>query len=73
MSVVCCMLSGVAKTIRIEILTSISGVKFDECYQKKVVDEIDGIQVPIISLEKLKINKKASGRHKDLDDYEHLP
>jgi predicted nucleotidyltransferase len=59
--------------MRIEILTSISGVKFDECYQKKVVDEIDGIQIAIISLEKLKINKKASGRHKDLDDYEHLP
>jgi predicted nucleotidyltransferase len=63
---------GVAP-MRIEILTSISGVKFDECDQEKVVDEIDGIQVPIISLEKLKINKKASGRHKDLDDYEHLP
>ncbi len=63
---------GVAP-IRLEILTSISGVKFDECYQKKVVDEIDGIQVAIISLEKLKINKKTSGRHKDLDDYERLP
>jgi predicted nucleotidyltransferase len=63
---------GVAP-MRIEILTSISGVEFDECYQKKIVDEIDGIQVPIISLEQLKINKKASGRHKDLDDYENLP
>ncbi len=62
-----------AAPMRIEILTSISGVKFDECYQKKVVDEIDGIKVPIISLEQLKINKKASGRHKDLDDYENLP
>jgi len=59
--------------IRIEILTSISGVSFDECYPKKVVDEIDGIQVNIISLEQLKINKKASGRHKDLDDFENLP
>jgi hypothetical protein len=63
---------GVAP-IRIEILTSISGVNFEECYQKKVVDEIDGIQVNIIDLKHLKINKKASGRHKDLDDYEKLP
>ena len=63
---------GVAP-IRIEILTSISGVYFDECYQQKIVDEIDGIKVNVISLEQLKINKKASGRHKDLDDYENLP
>ena len=63
---------GVAP-IRIEIITSISGVDFDECYQQKIVDEIDGIKVNIISLEQLKINKKASGRHKDLDDYENLP
>ena len=63
---------GVAP-MRIEILTSISGVEFDECYHKKILDEIDGIEVSIISLEQLKINKKASGRHKDLDDYENLP
>ena len=63
---------GVAP-IRIEILTSISGVNFEECYQKKVADEIDGIQVDIINLRHLKINKKASGRHKDLDDFENLP
>jgi len=63
---------GVAP-IRIEILTSISGVNFEECYQKKVGDEIDGIQVDIINLKHLKINKKASGRHKDLDDFENLP
>ncbi|MFO7665519.1 MAG: nucleotidyltransferase [Desulfobacterales bacterium] len=63
---------GVAP-MRIEILTSISGVNFEECYQQKVVDVIDGVQVDIINLEQLKINKKASGRHKDLDDFENLP
>jgi predicted nucleotidyltransferase len=63
---------GVAP-MRIEILTTISGVDFEDCYQKKVVDEIDGIKVDIINLEQLKINKRASGRHKDLDDYENLP
>ncbi len=59
--------------IRIEILTTISGVSFDECFKERIVDEIDGIEVNIISLNKLKINKKASARYKDLDDYENLP
>jgi len=35
-------------------------------------DNIDGFNVNIISLKHLKINKKASGRFKDLDDLEHL-
>jgi len=59
--------------IRIEILTTISGVDFEECFQQRIVDEIDGVKVNIIGLKQLKINKKASGRHKDLDDFENLP
>jgi predicted nucleotidyltransferase len=49
--------------MRIEILTSISGVNFDESFQQRIIDEIDGVQVNIINLEQLKINKKACGRH----------
>ncbi len=63
---------GVAP-IRIELATEISGVSFGECYAKRVVALIDGVRVNLISLSKLKKNKKASGRHKDLDDLEHLP
>jgi phage replication-related protein YjqB (UPF0714/DUF867 family) len=59
--------------MRIEILTTISGVNFEECFQQRIVDEIDGIEVNVISLNQLKINKKASGRYKDLDDFENLP
>ncbi len=59
--------------IRIEITTTISGVTFTECYTQRVIDEIDGIRVNLINLDQLKINKKASGRNKDLDDLEHLP
>ena len=59
--------------IRIEILTTISGVNFEECFKQRLVDEIDGVKINIIGLKQLKINKKASGRHKDLDDYENLP
>lgn len=59
--------------IRIEIATTISGVSFDECYQARITDAIDDIEVSIISLAHLKANKKAAGRHKDLDDLENLP
>jgi len=59
-------------TFRVEVLTSISGVSFDECYAERVVDNIDDVNVSIISLRHLKINKKASGRLKDLSDLEHL-
>lgn len=59
--------------LRIEILTSISGVTFDECYRDRVVDLLDGIEVSIISLPHLKANKQASGRYKDLMDLEELP
>lgn len=58
---------------RIELLTSISGVSFDVCYAERVIDTIDGVTVPIISLRHLKINKKASARLKDLADLENLP
>jgi len=59
--------------IRIEVLTDISGVSFKECYEKRVTDFIDDIKVDIISLKYLRINKKASGRFKDINDLEHLP
>jgi len=62
-----------AAPMRIEIVTTISGVSFGECYAARVTDVLDGVAVEIISLQHLKLNKKASGRHKDLDDLEHLP
>jgi hypothetical protein len=59
--------------LRIEILTTASGVTFDECYAERTVDVLDGVEVNLIGLKHLKINKKACGRHKDFDDLEHLP
>jgi len=59
--------------VRIEIMTTISGVSFEECYPERVKDELDGVEVNLISLRHLKINKKAFGRHKDLNDLENLP
>ena len=59
--------------VRLEITTSISGVSFDECYKNRLVETLDGVEVNLISLRDLKVNKKASGRHKDLNDLENLP
>ena len=58
--------------MRIEILTSVSGVEFDECYASRIEERWDDVAVNIISLEKLKANKRASGRLKDLSDLDHL-
>jgi hypothetical protein len=59
--------------LRLELLTTISGVEFGECYAHRTVDVIDGVPVNVISLHHLKVNKQASGRLKDLSDLEHLP
>ena len=58
--------------IRIDVTTAISGVEFDQCYTDRVTDTIQGVEVSLISLDQLKVNKRASGRFKDLDDLEHL-
>lgn len=58
--------------MRLEITTSISGVEFEECYQTRIVDTLDGIEVNLIDLEHLKKNKQASGRAKDIADLENL-
>jgi predicted nucleotidyltransferase len=59
--------------VRIEIATTISGVNFGKCYAERIVDVMDGVKVNLISLNHLKANKKASGRHQDLADLEKLP
>ncbi|MGL5033222.1 MAG: hypothetical protein ACRC6M_05405, partial [Microcystaceae cyanobacterium] len=58
--------------LRLEILTTISGVIFLDCYAEKLTVEIDKVEVNLISLHHLKLNKKASGRFKDLNDLENL-
>jgi len=59
--------------VRIEIVTGISGVLFEKCYAARVVDALDGVPVNLIDLAHLKQNKRAAGRHKDLNDLENLP
>lgn len=59
--------------LRVEILTSVSGVDFESCYSKRINDELGGTPTAIIGLDCLRTNKRASGRHIDLSDLEHLP
>ena len=59
--------------IRIKILTSISEVQFEACYTEKELIQIEEMVVPLISLARLRENKAASGRAKDLADLENLP
>ena len=59
--------------MRIEVLTAIDGATFAESFARRETVLLDGLRVNMISLPDLRRNKLASGRHKDLDDLEHLP
>ena len=59
--------------VRIKVITGASGVDFAECYSRREVIDMEGIPVNFISLKDLKKNKRAAGRHKDLEDLDHLP
>lgn len=57
---------------RIDILTSISGVGFDEAWPDRVTQPVDGLAVPFLGRAALVRNKRASGRTKDQADLEAL-
>lgn len=57
---------------RIDLITGISGVGFDEAWASRVEAELDGLPVHLISRELLIRNKRASGRPKDWADAETL-
>lgn len=62
---------GVAPN-RIDILTFLSGVNFEEAWSSREWGEIGGLKAPFISRDMLKQNKLACGRAQDLADLEHL-
>jgi len=57
---------------RIDILTSVTGLEFEECYAEKIHVNIQGSEIDFIDLESFKKNKKAVGRYQDLADLESL-
>lgn len=58
--------------LRIEVMTSASGVDFQTCYKDRVETVLDGVPVSLISFRHLKLNKQAAGRAKDLADLDML-
>jgi len=60
------------KPNRIDLLTSIDGVAFEEAWQTRIYGQLDGLTVPLISKELLLKNKLATGRLKDQADAEIL-
>ncbi|MGZ8215769.1 nucleotidyl transferase AbiEii/AbiGii toxin family protein [Methylomagnum sp.] len=57
---------------RIDIITAASGLDFEATYENSIPVEIEGIEIRIPSIDDLIINKRASGRTKDLADVEAL-
>jgi hypothetical protein len=57
---------------RIDLLTQIDGVNFDDCYPRRVEVDVAGVRLAILGVEDFKANKRASGRLKDLADLESL-
>jgi len=57
---------------RIDILTSISGVPFEEAWADRITHEVEGLSIPFIGRAALVKNKRAAGRAKDLADLEAL-
>lgn len=57
---------------RIDLLTSLTGVEFDDCWRSREIIAIGGVDVPFIDRTHLKQNKLALGRHRDLADLEEL-
>ncbi len=62
---------GVEPT-KIQVMTSISGVSFDDAWNSHTEVHLDGMAVPFIGYNELLTNKRATGRSKDAVDVEHL-
>ena len=58
--------------IRIDIMTSIDGVDFDEAFNNSLITSYGDIKIKIISKDDFIKNKRATGRYKDLADIEAL-
>lgn len=54
--------------VRVDILTSITGVDFEEAWSQRLIVELDGVEVPVISRAHLIANKRAADREQDRID-----
>jgi hypothetical protein len=58
--------------IRIDLLNDIDGVDFSSGFSRREISTSGDLWVNFISLQDLLVNKKATGRHRDLDDLQNL-
>jgi len=58
--------------LQIDIITKLKGLEFEEAIQQAEQKELEGLKISFLNLTDLIKAKKASGRHKDLDDIEKL-
>lgn len=59
--------------VRIDLLTGVEGLEFEEAWERRVETDLGGVAVPFVSLEDLRRNKAAAGRAQDVADLEALP
>ncbi len=57
---------------RIDIITGIDGVEFQDAHQTKEIIALDGLKIPFLSKKDLIRNKLSTGRERDKLDAEHL-
>ena len=57
---------------RVDILTGVTGVRFDEAWPQRVTLQLDGTAVPVIGRADVIANKRATGRPQDLADIDRL-
>ena len=55
---------------RIDLLTDLTGISFDEAWAGKILATFDNLPIPVIGREAYLKNKRATGRLKDLADVE---
>lgn len=58
--------------VRVDLLTSITGVTWEEAWSGRATDKFGGVPAVFLGLHALRRNKRAVGRHKDLADLEAL-
>lgn len=54
--------------VRIDLLTSVPGLEFTGCWERRENALIDSLQIPVVGLEDLITAKKRAGRDQDLLD-----
>jgi len=58
--------------IRIDVLPTIDGVDFEQCWPNRVEMTLEGLTIPFIGEADFIANKRASGRPRDLADIDDL-